>query len=473
MSLETIQTDIVVIGSGPGGYTAAFRASDLGKKVVLVEKFSNLGGVCLNVGCIPSKALLHTAQVLDETKEMGMQGIEFSTPKIDAKKLKDWKDSVVKKLTGGLSMLAKQRKVTVIQGYANFASPNSVEIETDKGKQLVNFQQAIIAAGSESVTFPFIPEDPRIFSSTGALELRDIKGHLMVLGGGIIGLEMATVYRSLGAEVTVVEFMDQLIPSADAELVTALQKKMAKKGIEFCLKTKATKIEAKNDGLYVTLEGEHATKEPRKFDQILVAVGRRPNGDKISAEKAGVKVDERGFIAVDNQMRTNVSHIFAIGDLVGQPMLAHKSVAQGKVAAEVAAGMKHFFDPKTIPSVAYTDPELAWAGVTEKEAKEKNIPYEKAVFPWAANGRALSMHREEGITKLLFDPKTKRIIGAGILGMNAGDLISEVMLAIEMECDVEDIALTIHPHPTLSETVAQAAEIFAGSITDLYMPKKK
>ena len=473
MSLETIQADIVVIGSGPGGYTAAFRAADLGKNVVLVEKFSSLGGVCLNVGCIPSKALLHTAQVLDETKEMGMQGIEFAEPKIDAKKLKDWKDGVVKKLTGGLNMLAKQRKVTVIQGYANFLSSNSVEIETDKGKQIVNFQQAIIAAGSESVTFPFIPEDPRIFSSTGALELRDIKGHLMVLGGGIIGLEMATVYRALGAEVIVVEFMDQLIPSADSELVAVLQKKMAKKGIEFCLKTKATKIEAKKDGLHVSLEGEHATKEPRRFDQILVAVGRRPNGDKVSADKAGVKVDERGFIAVDNQMRTNIPHIFAIGDLVGQPMLAHKSVAQGKVAAEVACGMKHYFDPKTIPSVAYTDPELAWAGITEKEAKEKNIAFEKAVFPWAANGRALSMHREDGLTKLLFCPKTKRIIGAGIVGMNAGDLISEVMLAIEMECDVEDIALTIHPHPTLSETVAQAAEIFAGSITDLYMPKKK
>lgn len=473
MSLETIQTDLVVIGSGPGGYTAAFRAADLGKNVVLVEKFSSLGGVCLNVGCIPSKALLHTAQVLDETKEMGMQGIEFNQPKIDAKKLKDWKDGVVKKLTGGLSMLAKQRKVTVIQGYANFTSPNSIVIETEKGQQTINFQQAIIAAGSESVTFPFIPEDPRIFSSTGALELRDIKGHLMVLGGGIIGLEMATVYRALGAEVTVVEFMDQLIPAADSELVAVLQKKMTKKGIEFCLKTKASKIEAKKDGLYVTLEGEHASKEPRRFDQILVAVGRRPNGDKISADKAGVKVDERGFIAVDNQMRTNVPHIFAIGDLVGQPMLAHKSVAQGKVAAEVACGMKHYFDPKTIPSVAYTDPELAWAGVTEKEAKEKNIAYEKAVFPWAANGRALSMHREEGMTKLLFCPKSKRIIGAGIIGMNAGDLISEVMLAIEMECDVEDIALTIHPHPTLAETVAQAAEIFAGSITDLYMPKKK
>jgi len=473
MSSQHIETEIVVIGSGPGGYTAAFRAADLGKKVVLVEKFATLGGVCLNVGCIPSKALLHVAQVLDETKEMASQGIEFSAPKIDAKKLKNWKDGVVKKLTGGLTMLAKQRQVTVIQGSANFSGPNSIEIETENGQQTVKFQQAIIAAGSESVTFPFIPEDPRIFSSTGALELKDIKGHLMVLGGGIIGLEMATVYRALGAEVTVVEFMDQLIPSADTDLVNVLQKKMQKKGIEFCLKTKATKIDAKKDGLYVTLEGEHATKEPRRFDQILVAVGRRPNGDKIQADKAGVQVDEKGFIAVDHQMRTNQPHIFAIGDLVGQPMLAHKSVAQGKVAAEVAAGLKHYFEPKVIPSVAYTDPELAWSGLTEKEAKQQNIAFEKAVFPWAANGRALSMHREEGITKLLFCPKTKRILGAGIVGLNAGDLIAEASLAIEMECDVEDIALTIHPHPTLSETVAQAAEIFAGSITDLYIPKKK
>ena len=472
MSSE-IQTDIIVIGSGPGGYTAAFRAADLGKKVVLVEKFSSLGGVCLNVGCIPSKALLHTAQVLDETKEMASLGIEFGPVKIDAQKLKESKDNVVKKLTGGLSMLAKQRQVQVIQGVASFTGPNTIEIIGEKGPQIVRFEQAIIAAGSESVTFPFIPEDPRIFSSTGALELKDIKGHLMVLGGGIIGLEMATVYRALGAEVTVVEFMEQLIPSADSDLVNVLQKRMQKKGIEFCLKTKATKIEAKKDGLYVTLEGEHATKEPRKFDQILVAVGRRPNGDKVGADKAGVKVDERGFIAVDNQMRTNVSHIFAIGDLVGQPMLAHKSVAQGKVAAEVACGMKHYFDPKTIPSVAYTDPELAWAGLTEKDAKAQNIPYEKAVFPWAASGRALSMHREEGLTKLLFCPSTKRILGAGIVGMSAGELLAETCLAIEMECDVEDIALTIHAHPTLSETVAQASEMFAGSITDLYIPKKK
>lgn len=473
MSSESIQTEIVVIGSGPGGYTAAFRAADLGKKVILIEKYSTLGGVCLNVGCIPSKALLHVAQVLDETKEMSSQGIEFSAPKVDAKKLKDWKDGVVKKLTGGLNMLAKQRQVTVVQGVAQFSGSHSLEVTSSSGKQTIHFEQAIIAAGSESVSFPFIPEDPRIFSSTGALELKDIKGHLMVLGGGIIGLEMATVYRALGADVTVVEFMDQLIPAADQDLVNVLQKTMQKKGIEFCLKTKATQIDAKKDGLYVTLEGEHATQKPRRFDQILVAVGRRPNGDKIAADKAGVTVTDRGFIPVDNQMRTNQPHIFAIGDLVGQPMLAHKSVAQGKVAAEVACGLKHYFEPKVIPSVAYTDPELAWAGLTEKEAKEQNIAYEKAVFPWAANGRALSMHRENGLTKLLFCPNSKRILGAGIVGMNAGDLIAEASLAIEMECDVEDIALTIHPHPTLSETIAQSAEIFAGSITDLYMPKKK
>lgn len=477
MRTETIQTEIAVIGSGPGGYTAAFRAADLlaeqGKKVVLIEKFASLGGVCLNVGCIPSKALLHVAQVLDETKEMGSQGIVFSEPKIDATKLKEWKDGVVKKLTGGLQMLAKQRKVQVVQGTATFSDSHHIQVEGPNGNFNIEFKQAIIAAGSESVTFPFIPDDPRIFSSTGALELKDIKGELMVLGGGIIGLEMATVYRALGAKVTVVEFMDQLIPAADQDLVNVLQKKMQKKGIEFCLKTKATKIDAKKDGLYVTLEGEHATQEPRRFEQILVAVGRRPNGLKIAADKAGVNVDDRGFIHVDNQMRTNQPHIFAIGDIVGQPMLAHKSVAQGKVAAEVACGLKHYFEPKVIPNVAYTDPELAWTGYTEKEAKEQNIAFEKAVFPWAANGRALSMHREEGLTKLLFCPKTKRIIGAGIVGMNAGDLIAEASLAIEMECDVEDIALTIHPHPTLSETVGQAAEIFAGSITDLYMPKKK
>ena len=470
---EIIKTDVVVIGSGPGGYTAAFRASDLGKKVVLVEKFSTLGGVCLNVGCIPSKALLHIAKVLDETKEMAEQGVLFEKPKLSREKLVEWKNSVVKKLTGGLNALAKQRKVQVVTGVASFSGPHQLIVKTNDGDVTVEFEHAIIAVGSESISLPFIPQDSRIFTSTGALELANITGNLLVLGGGIIGLEMATVYSSLGVDVTVVEFLDQLIPTADADLVAVLQKRMAKSGVKFLLKTKVTNIDAKDDGLYVTMEGEHATTKPACYQQILVSVGRKPNGDTISAEKAGVSVNARGFIAVDKQMRTNVPHIFAIGDVVGQPMLAHKAIPEGKVAAEVIAGMKHFFEPICIPSVAYTDPELAWVGLTEKEAKEKNITYEKATFPWLASGRALSMGREEGLTKLLFCPSTKRILGAGIVGANAGELLAEVTLAIEMNCDVEDLALTIHSHPTLSETVAQAAEMFAGSITDLYLPKKK
>ncbi len=471
--IKTIKTEVVVIGSGPGGYTAAFRAADLGKKVMLIERFDTLGGVCLNVGCIPSKALLHIAKVVDETHEMASQGIEFGAPKIDNKKLVAWKNSVVSKLTGGLNALAKQRKVEVLVGTASFSGSNQVVVDAKEGKVHVDFEQAIIAVGSESINLPFIPEDKRIFSSTGALELADIKGNLLVLGGGIIGLEMATVYSSLGVDVTVVEFMDQLIPGADSDLVSVLQKRMTKKGVKFLLKTKVTAVEAKKDGIYVTMEGQHATDKPMCFQQVLVGVGRKPNGGQISAEKAGVKVDERGFIAVDKQMRTNVPHIFAIGDVVGQPMLAHKAIPEGKVAAEVIAGMKHYFDPKCIPSVAYTDPELAWVGLTEREAKAQGIAYEKATFPWAASGRALSMGREEGMTKLLFSPDSKRILGAGIIGVNAGDLIAETTLAIEMGCDVEDIALTIHPHPTLSETIAQAAEMFEGTITDLYLPKKK
>lgn len=470
---KQITTDVVVIGSGPGGYTAAFRAADLGKTVVLVERFDNLGGVCLNVGCIPSKALLHIAKVVDETHEMADLGVSFSSPKLDNKKLVVWKNSVVGKLTGGLKALAKQRKVEVVTGAAKFSGARQVVVEGKDGSTTIDFSNAIIAVGSESVSLPFIPEDKRIFSSTGALELADIKGDLLVLGGGIIGLEMATVYSALGVNVTVVEFMDQLIPGADNDLVNVLQKRMSKKGVKFLLKTKVTKVEAKKDGIYVSMEGEHATDKPLCFQQVLVAVGRKPNGGNIAAEKAGVNVDERGFIKVDKQMRTNVEHIFAIGDVVGQPMLAHKAIPEGKVAAEVIAGKKHFFDPKCIASVAYTDPELAWVGLTEKDAKAQNINYEKGSFPWVASGRALSMGREEGITKLLFCPESKRILGAGIVGINAGDLISETALAIEMGCDVEDIALTIHPHPTLSETIAQAAEIFEGSITDLYMPKKK
>ncbi|MGM9453888.1 dihydrolipoyl dehydrogenase [Legionella bozemanae] len=468
-----IKTDVVVLGSGPGGYTAAFRAADLGKKVVLVERYDSLGGVCLNVGCIPSKALLHIAKVVEEAHEMSEQGVSFGKPKLDNKKIVAWKNSVVSKLTGGLNALSKQRKVEVVTGVGKFSGTHQVTVATKDGSVEVEFENAIIAVGSESINLPFIPEDKRIFSSTGALELADIKGNLLVLGGGIIGLEMATVYSSLGVDVTVVEFMDQLIPGADFDLVNVLQKRMQKKGVKFLLKTKVTAMEAKKDGIYVSMEGEHATDKPLCFQQVLVSVGRKPNGGAIDAEKAGIKVDDRGFIKVDNQQRTNVAHIFAIGDVVGQPMLAHKAIPEGKVAAEVIAGKKHYFDPKCIASVAYTDPELAWAGLTEKEAKEKNIRYEKATFPWAASGRALSMGREEGMTKLLFCPDTNRILGAGIVGINAGDLIAETALAIEMCCDVEDIALTIHPHPTLSETIAQAAEAFEGTITDLYLPKKK
>ncbi len=470
---KQIKTDVVVIGSGPGGYTAAFRAADLGKRVVLVERFNTLGGVCLNVGCIPSKALLHIAKVVDEAHEMADLGVNFGEPKLDNTKLVAWKNSVVKKLTGGLNALAKQRKVEVVVGTAKFSSAHQMVVDSVDGKTTVDFEHAIIAVGSESVNLPFIPKDKRIFSSTGALELSDIKGSMLVLGGGIIGLEMATVYAALGVDVSVVEFMDQLIPGADADLVNVLQKRMMKNGVKFMLKTKVTAVDAKEDGIYVSMEGEHATDKPLCFQQVLVSVGRKPNGGAIAADLAGVKVDERGFIPVDKQMRTNVAHIFAIGDVVGQPMLAHKAIPEGKVAAEVICGMKHYFDPKCIASVAYTDPEIAWAGLTEKEAKANGTAYEKAVFPWAASGRALSMGREEGMTKLLFCPESKRLIGAGIAGVNAGDLIAETALAIEMGCDVEDIALTIHPHPTLSESIAQAAEIFEGTITDLYLPKKK
>ncbi len=470
---KQLKTQVVVIGSGPGGYTAAFRAADLGQKVLLIEQFDGLGGVCLNVGCIPSKALLHLAEVLEESRSVESHGIRFGQPQLDRDGMLAWKDGVVKKLTGGLSALAKQRKVERLTGFAKFTSSHQLKVSTKEGDVVVDFESAIIAVGSESISLPFIPEDKRIFSSTGALQLRDIKGDLLVLGGGIIGLEMATVYSALGVKVTVVEFADQLIPGADADLVNVLQKRLMKQGVVCWLKTKVVAMEAKKDGIEVSMEGEHASDKPLLFKQVLVAVGRRPNGGKIDAHLAGVHVDERGFIAVDKQMRTNVPHIFAIGDVVGQPMLAHKAIPEGKVAAEVIAGKKHYFDPKCIPSVAYTHPEVAWVGLSEKEAKSKQVTYEKAVFPWVASGRALSMGCEEGVTKLLFCPNTKRILGAGIVGKNAGDLIAEAALAIEMMCDVEDIALTIHPHPTLSETIAQSAEIFEGSITDLYIPKKK
>ena len=468
------QIEVVVLGSGPGGYTAAFRAADLGKKVILVEENENIGGVCLNVGCIPSKALLHAVKVLDEAESMADFGIRFGKPEIDPKKLRDWKNRVVSKLTGGLKMLAKQRGVEILQGVAEFASDRTVLVKSANGAtQTLQFEQAIVGVGSRPVELPFLPKDPRIIDSTGALELAKTDGRLLVIGGGIIGLEMATVYHGLGAEITIVELMDQVIPGADRDVVQPLYKRIQKKYKNILLKTKVTKVEAKKDGLWVTFEGENAPAKPERYDQILCAVGRRSNGDRIAAEKAGIKVDERNFIAVDKQQRTNVPHIFAIGDVCGNPMLAHKAIPEGRVAAEVIAGMKHYFDPRVIPSVAYTDPEVAWTGLTENEAKAKNIPYGKGVFPWAASGRSLSMGRDEGITKLLFDEKSRRIIGGAAVGPNAGELIAEIGLAIEMGCDVEDISLTIHPHPTVSETVAMAAEVFEGTITDLYLPKKK
>jgi dihydrolipoamide dehydrogenase len=466
------ECDVVVLGAGPGGYTAAFRAADLGQKVVLVDRGPTLGGVCLNVGCIPSKALLHAAKVIDEAASFGAHGLTFSAPKIDTDALRGWKEGVVKRLTGGLTVLARQRKVTVVTGVGKFASANTIAVATAEGAKTVAFKQAIIAAGSEPVAPGFIPKDPRIWDSTGALEIADIPKRLLVLGGGIIGLEMATVYHSLGSKVTVVELMDQLIPGADRDIVAPLAKRIGKLYEKILLKTKVTAVEAKPDGLHVVFEGEGGqTKDV--FDAMLVSVGRRPNGAAIGAEAAGVKVDERGFIPVDKQMRTNVAHIFAIGDVVGQPMLAHKATHEGKVAAEVASGHKSSFDAKAIPSVAYTDPEIAWTGVTETEAKAKGLKFGKAVFPWAASGRSLSLGRDEGQTKTLWDEESGRLIGCGIVGPNAGDLIAEATLAIEMGADAEDVGLTIHPHPTLSETFAMSAEAFAGTLTDLYMPKRK
>jgi len=471
--MTSVETEVVVIGSGPGGYSAAFRAADLGKKVTLVERYEALGGVCLNVGCIPSKALLHAAKVIDEAHEMADFGVDFGKPKIDTGKLRSWKNKVVGKLTGGLKALAKQRKVEVVRGVAKFISPNEIEVTGESGKQVIQFQNAIIAAGSRVVKLPFLPDDPRIIDSTGALEMEETNCKMLVIGGGIIGLEMATVYNALGTEITIVELMDQIIAGADKDIVTPLFKRIQKRYKNIMLKTKVTKVEAKKDGLYVTFEGENAPDKPEKFDRILSAVGRRPNGDQLDADKAGVKVDERGFIPVDKQLRTNVEHIFAIGDICGNPMLAHKAIPEGRTAAEIIAGHKRKFDPACIPSVAYTDPEVAWVGVTENEAKAKGIKYGKGSFPWAASGRSLSIGRDEGITKLIIDEETHRVIGGAAVGPNAGELIAEIGLAIEMGCDVEDISLTIHAHPTLSETVAMAAEVFEGTITDLYLPKKK
>ncbi|MET3652227.1 dihydrolipoyl dehydrogenase [Dyella japonica] len=468
-----IECKLVVLGSGPGGYTAAFRAADLDVDTVLVERYASLGGVCLNVGCIPSKALLHAAAVIDEAEAMAAHGVTFGAPKLDLDKLRDFKTKVVGKLTGGLASMAKQRKVRTVQGVGTFVSPNEMEVQTAEGTKLLRFENAIIAAGSQAVRLLAFPwDDERIIDSTGALELKDVPKKLLVVGGGIIGLEMATVYSALGSEVTVVEFMDQLIPGADADLIKPLAQRLAKKLKGVHLKTKVVEAKATKKGIEVSYEGE-SIPETTVFDRVLVAVGRSPNGNKIGADKAGVAVTDRGFINVDTQMRTNVPHIYAIGDLVGQPMLAHKATHEARVAAEVVAGMKSYFDARVIPSVAFTDPEIAWVGVTEREAKEKGLKIGVGKFPWAASGRAIGIDRTEGFTKLIFDEETHRIVGAGIVGPHAGDLISELCLAIEMGAEAADIGLTIHPHPTLGESVGMAAEVYEGTITDLYIPKKK
>src|SRR5688572_17110663 len=466
-----IHAEVVVLGAGPGGYTAAFRAADLGKKTVLVERYPTLGGVCLNVGCIPSKALLHVAKVITEAGEMASHGVTFGAPQIDIERLRKWKQGVIGKLTSGLAGLARQRKVEVVHGKGEFATPNSIRVETKDGAKTVSFDQCIVAAGSSVTRIPGFPyDDPRLIDSTGALELPQVPRRLLVIGGGIIGLEMATVFDALGSKITVVELMDGLMPGVDRDVVKPLEKRIAKRYEKILLKTKVSKIEPAKEGLQVTFEGDGASSDT--FDYVLMAVGRRPNGREIKAEAAGVKVDERGYIPVDKHMRINIPHIFGIGDIVGEPMLAHKATHEGKIAAEVIAGHKVAFDARTIPSVAYTDPEVAWMGLTEIQAQAKGIEYEKAVFPWAASGRALATGRDEGMTKLLFDKGTRRIIGAAVVGVNAGELIAETVLALEMGADATDLGLTIHPHPTLSETVCFAAEIAEGSITDLYMPKK-
>jgi dihydrolipoamide dehydrogenase len=463
---------VLVLGAGPGGYTAAFRAADLGLEVTLIERWPVLGGVCLNVGCIPSKALLHAARVVDEAQAMAGHGISFGPPQIDLDRLRSWKSAVVGKLTGGLSGLARQRKVTVIRGDGRFVAPRVLEVAGEEGTQRIGFDHCIIAAGSEPVRLPFLPDDPRVMDSTGALELQDIPQRLLVIGGGIIGLEMGCVYDALGSKVSVVELMDQLMPGADPDLVKPLEKRLRKRYEQILLGVKVQAVEALPEGLRVSFSGTGAP-TPQIYDRVLVAVGRRPNGSGIGAEAAGLTVDPRGFLSVDRQMRTSQPHIFAIGDIVGQPMLAHKATHEGKVAAEVIAGEKRAFDARVIPSVAYTDPEVAWVGLTESEAKAKGIEYQKGSFPWAASGRSLAQGRDEGFTKLLFDPQTHRVLGGGIVGSNAGELIGEVALAIEMGADAADIGLTIHPHPTLSESVAMSAEAFEGTLTDLYLPKRK
>ena len=465
-----LKTQVVVLGGGPGGYSAAFRAADLGLEVTLVESRNTLGGVCLNVGCIPSKALLHVAKVIDDAAEMSSHGVTFGKPEIDLDKIRDWKESVIGQLTGGLDGMAKMRKVKVVSGYGKFTGSNTLAVEGEDGTTTITFDNAIIAAGSQPVNLPFIPEDDRVIDSTGALELKDVPEKLLVLGGGIIGLEMGTVYRALGSEIDVVEFADQLVPAADKDVIKIYQKYVKNK-FNVMLSTKVVGVEAKEDGLYVSFEGKNAPADAVRYDKVVVAVGRTPNGKLLDADKAGVNVDERGFINVDKQLKTNVDHIFAIGDIVGQPMLAHKAVHEAHVAAEVISGQKHFFDPKCIPSIAYTDPEIAWVGVTEKEAKEQGLSIETAVFPWAASGRAIASARTEGQTKLIFDKDSGRVIGGAMVGINAGEMLGEIGLAVEMGADGEDLALTIHAHPTLNESIGLAAEIFEGSITDL--PNKK
>ena len=468
-----LHAEVLVLGAGPGGYTAAFRASDLGKQVIMVERYATLGGVCLNVGCIPSKALLHAAKVITEAAEMAEHGIAFSAPKIDLDKLRTWKsDAVVGKHVDGLVGLAKQRKIKVLHGVAEFTSPHHLKIKSATGEQTVSFDHAIIAAGSSVTRIPGFPyEDARLLDSTSALQLQDIPKRMLIIGGGIIGLEMATIYDALGSKISVVELADGLIPGADRDIVRPLNKRIERRYEAIYLKTKVSRIEPTKQGLQVHFEGEQAP-TAQLYDRVLLAVGRRPNGREIGAAAAGINVNERGFIAVDQQMRTNVPHIFAVGDIVGDPMLAHKAVHEGKVAAEVIAGHLAAFEPLTIPSVAYTDPEITWMGLTETQAKAQGIAYEKASFPWAASGRASSIGRNEGMTKLLYDPQSKRILGCGMVGVNAGELIAETVLALEMGADMADLGLTIHPHPTLSESVGLAAEMAEGSITDLYLPKK-
>ena len=465
--------DVLVLGAGPGGYTAAFRAADLGLKVALIERYPSLGGVCLNVGCIPSKALLHAAVVIDEAEAMADHGVVFGKPAIDLDKLRGWKDKVVGQLTGGLASMSKQRGVTVLHGHGLFSDTHEMTVSNDGDDRVVSFARAIIAAGSQAFKLPGLPwDDPRVMDSTDALEMKDIPKRLLVIGGGIIGLEMASVYQGLGSEVTVVELTPQLMPGTDKDLVRPLQKRITSRYSGIFVNTKVTAVQVADDGLHVTFEGSKVP-ENTVFDRVLVSTGRTPNGNLIGADVAGVEVTERGFIPVDRQMRTNVPHIFAIGDIVGQPMLAHKATHEAKVAAEVCAGMKSAFEARVIPAVSYTDPEIAWAGLTETEAKEQGIDYKLGKFPWAASGRAMGIGRTEGFTKLLFDPESHRVIGAGIVGPHAGDLIAECVLAIEMGCEAGDIGLSIHPHPTLSETIAMSAEVFEGTITDLYIPKRK